>query len=46
MLSIPVSGAPVPGAPVPGAMISAGTPDFKRTNRALFFGGFSCFALL
>jgi YNFM family putative membrane transporter len=27
-------------------MIAAGTLDFKRTNRALFFGGFSCFALL
>ncbi|GGC04192.1 MFS transporter [Pseudoduganella buxea] len=26
--------------------IAAGTPDFKRSNRAMFFGGFSCFALL
>src|SRR5471032_571066 len=26
--------------------IAAGSPEFKRTNRALFFGGFSCFALL
>jgi YNFM family putative membrane transporter len=26
--------------------IVAGTPEFKRTNRALFFGGFSTFALL
>jgi YNFM family putative membrane transporter len=26
--------------------ITAGSPEFKRTNRALFFGGFSCFALL
>jgi MFS transporter, YNFM family, putative membrane transport protein len=26
--------------------IVAGTPDFKRSNRALFFGGFSTFALL
>jgi len=26
--------------------IVASTPEFKRTNRALFFGGFSCFALL
>src|SRR5690349_19687587 len=26
--------------------IAVGTPDFKRTNRAMFFGGFSCFALL
>ena len=28
------------------ATIAAGTPQFKRTNRALFFGGFSTFALL
>jgi MFS transporter, YNFM family, putative membrane transport protein len=26
--------------------ISPASPAFKRTNRALFFGGFSCFALL
>jgi len=26
--------------------IAAGSPIFKRTNRALFFSGFSCFALL
>ncbi|KQV91518.1 hypothetical protein ASD15_05045 [Massilia sp. Root351] len=26
--------------------IAAGSPTFKRTNRALFFSGFSCFALL
>jgi len=26
--------------------IRAGTADFKRSNRAMFFGGFSCFALL
>ena len=26
--------------------IAAGTPEFKRSNRALFFGGFSTFALL
>lgn len=26
--------------------IAAASADFKRTNRALFFGGFSCFALL
>ncbi|WUR14621.1 MFS transporter [[Empedobacter] haloabium] len=26
--------------------IAVGTPDFKRSNRAMFFGGFSCFALL
>jgi YNFM family putative membrane transporter len=27
-------------------VITAGSPEFKRTNRALFFGGFSSFALL
>jgi YNFM family putative membrane transporter len=26
--------------------IAAGTPDFKRINRAMAFGGFSTFALL
>ncbi len=26
--------------------ITPDSPEFKRTNRALFFGGFSCFALL
>src|SRR5471030_2752172 len=26
--------------------IAAGSADFKRINRALFFGGFACFALL
>ncbi|AKU22181.1 MFS transporter [Massilia sp. MB5] len=26
--------------------IAAGSPEFKRSNRALFFGGFSSFALL
>jgi YNFM family putative membrane transporter len=31
---------------MPAIKIAAGTLDFKRTNRALFFGGFSCFALL
>ncbi len=30
----------------PKAAISAGTPEFRHTNRALFFGGFSSFALL
>ena len=30
--------------PVP--RIAAGSPEFKRSNRALFFGGFSAFALL
>ena len=28
------------------SVITAGSPEFKRTNRALFFGGFSSFALL
>ncbi|MFA9217836.1 MAG: MFS transporter [Sphingomonadaceae bacterium] len=28
------------------ARIAAGSPAFRRTNRALFFGGFSAFALL
>jgi YNFM family putative membrane transporter len=34
--------------PAPSAQraIAAGTPAFKRSNRALFFGGFSTFALL
>lgn len=30
----------------PAERIAAGSPDFRRSNRALFFGGFSCFALL
>ena len=30
----------------PPVAIVAGTPEFKRSNRALFFGGFSTFALL
>lgn len=30
----------------PAPRIAAGTADFKRSNRAMFFGGFSCFALL
>ena len=34
-----------PATPAPSA-IAAGTPEFRRTNRALFFGGFSTFALL
>jgi YNFM family putative membrane transporter len=32
--------------PMNTTAITAGSPEFKRTNRALFFGGFSCFALL
>lgn len=32
--------------PARPAAIAAGTPDFTRCNRALFFGGFSTFALL
>lgn len=31
---------------VPVARIAAGSPEFTRSNRALFFGGFSSFALL
>jgi len=34
-----------PAAPSAGR-IAAGSQKFKRTNRALFFGGFSCFGLL
>jgi MFS transporter, YNFM family, putative membrane transport protein len=30
----------------PPALIQAGTPEFRHTNRALFLGGFSTFALL
>ncbi|RFP08623.1 MULTISPECIES: MFS transporter [unclassified Duganella] len=33
-----------PSGPVP--RIAVGSPEFKRSNRALFFGGFSAFALL
>ena len=33
-------------APPPAQRIAAGSPEFRRTSRALFFGGFSCFALL
>ncbi|WP_296001890.1 MFS transporter [Rugamonas sp.] len=36
------AGPDQPGPP----RIAAGDADFKRSNRALFFGGFSCFALL
>ena len=42
--SIPVIAAPFPARPAP--RIAAGSPEFKRSNRALFFGGFSAFALL
>lgn len=39
--------SPVAAAPsAPPARIAAGTPAFKRSNRAMFFGGFSSFALL
>jgi YNFM family putative membrane transporter len=31
---------------MPAPRIAAGSPEFKRSNRALFFGGFSAFALL
>jgi len=36
-----------PGTPVaPGARIAAGSPAFRRVNRAMAFGGFAIFALL
>ena len=35
-----------PVTPVPRTAIAKGTPAFKRSNRALFFGGFSTFSLL
>ena len=35
-----------PGNASAGAAIARGTAEFRRTNRALFFGGFSTFALL
>lgn len=39
--------APVaPATPGPRTAIAKGTPAFKRSNRALFFGGFSTFSLL
>jgi YNFM family putative membrane transporter len=40
--AIPVS----PAAPAPRSAIAKGTAEFKRSNRALFFGGFSTFSLL
>ena len=40
--AIPVA----PAAPAPRAAIAKGTAEFKRSNRALFFGGFSTFSLL
>ena len=40
--ALPVSEAPYAPAP----RIAAGSAAFKRSNRAMFFGGFSCFALL
>ncbi|CDG84797.1 MFS transporter [Janthinobacterium agaricidamnosum] len=41
---MPESATPSPSAKRSG--IVAGTPEFKRSNRALFFGGFSTFSLL
>jgi len=40
------SGAPAHAADARPPRVAAGSADFKRINRALFFGGFSCFALL
>jgi len=37
---------PRPVAPALRGAIAAGSAEFKRSNRALFFGGFSTFALL
>ncbi|MGV7208878.1 MFS transporter [Oxalobacteraceae bacterium A2-2] len=46
MSSLAIALNAAPADAVPPARIAAGTALFKRTNRALFFGGFSCFALL
>jgi YNFM family putative membrane transporter len=43
-LAAPAVPATTPASPAP--RIAVGSPEFKRTNRALFFGGFSAFALL
>jgi YNFM family putative membrane transporter len=36
----------VQGKGMPAPRIAAGSVEFTRSNRAMFFGGFSCFALL
>ncbi|MFZ4876520.1 MFS transporter [Janthinobacterium sp. Mn2066] len=41
-LSLALAAPSIPAAPA----IAKGTPEFTRTNRALFFGGFSTFSLL
>ena len=44
-----LSAAALPATPAPCRTvphIAAGSPEFKRSSRALFFGGFSAFALL
>ncbi|MET0265561.1 MAG: MFS transporter [Duganella sp.] len=47
MSSAATIATPSPVLPATGApRIAAGSADFKRSNRAMFFGGFSCFALL
>jgi YNFM family putative membrane transporter len=43
---MPVPALSIVPAPSAQRAIAAGTPAFKRSNRALFFGGFSTFALL
>ncbi|SHN38979.1 MFS transporter, YNFM family, putative membrane transport protein [Duganella sacchari] len=46
---MPASAAAIsvpPLAHAPGKRIAQGSPEFNRSNRALFFGGFSTFALL
>lgn len=45
-LSVAIMSASAPSIPLPGSAIAAGTPAFKRSNRAMFFGGFSTFSLL
>ncbi|MDC8757388.1 MFS transporter [Janthinobacterium fluminis] len=41
-----MSASTIPTAPSARPAIAAGTPEFRRSNRALFFGGFATFALL
>ncbi|TFW16446.1 MFS transporter [Duganella callida] len=45
-LSATSAATTIAAAPVAAGRITVGSPEFKRTNRALFFGGFSTFALL
>ncbi|MES2164452.1 MAG: MFS transporter [Pseudomonadota bacterium] len=46
-MSLSAAALPVCSAPsLPVPHIAVGSPEFKRSSRALFFGGFSAFALL